>query len=126
MIAPGVAGRSLPEAARAFRHRNFRLFWFGQLISLVGTWMQGVAQGWLVLQLTNDPLALGLVAAAQFTPVIVFGLFAGVLADAVSKRAALIVTQFGAMILALILGLLVLTGAVEVWHVLVLAVLLGV
>jgi MFS family permease len=87
--------------------------------------MQGVAQGWLVLELTNDPLALGLVAAAQFTPVIVFGLFAGVLADAVSKRAALIVTQVAAMVLALVLGLLVLFGLVEVWHVFLLAILLG-
>ena len=126
MIGPQPTGRALPEAARAFRHRNFRLFWFGQLVSLIGTWMQGVAQGWLVLQLTNDPLALGLVAAAQFTPVIIFGLFAGVLADAVSKRAALVVTQVGSMILALVLGLLVLSGMVEVWHVFVLAILLGV
>lgn len=120
-----AAGGRWPEGMRALRHRNFRLFWSGQLVSLIGTWMQGVAQGWLVLELTNDPLALGLVAAAQFTPVIVFGLFAGVLADAVSKRAALIVTQVAAMVLALVLGLLVLFGLVEVWHVFVLAVLLG-
>ncbi len=127
MIAARLAGgRRWPEGVRALRHRNFRVFWWGQLVSLIGTWMQGVAQGWLVLQLTNDPLALGLVAAAQFTPVIVFGLFAGVLADAVSKRAALIVTQIAAMVLALVLGLLVLFGLVEVWHVFLLAILLGV
>ena len=61
----------------AFRHRNYRLFFSGQAISLVGTWMQQVAQAWLVLQLTHDPLWLGVVAAAQFVPVMIFGLFAG-------------------------------------------------
>lgn len=117
---PGVARRM-----GAFNHRNFRLFWGGQLISLIGTWMQGVAQGWLVLQLTGDPLALGLVAAAQFTPVLLFGLFAGVLADALPKRPLLLLAQFGSMTLALVLGTLVLTGAVQVWHVFVLAISLG-
>lgn len=116
----------LRRGLSAFRHHNFRVFWFGQLISLIGTWMQQVAQGWLVLELTNDPVALGLVAAAQFLPVIVLGLFAGVLADAVSKRKALIATQVCAMVLALILAALVYFGRVEVWHVFVLAGLLGV
>jgi len=88
--------------------------------------MQQVAQGWLVLELTNDPWALGLVAAAQFLPVIVLGLFAGVLADAVSKRRALMATQAASMVLAVVLGTLVHLGQVEVWHVFVLAGLLGV
>ncbi len=88
--------------------------------------MQQVAQGWLVLELTNDPWALGLVAAAQFLPVIVLGLFAGVLADAVSKRRALMATQAASMVLAVVLGTLVHLGQVEVWHVFVLASLLGV
>jgi MFS family permease len=88
--------------------------------------MQGVAQAWLVLTLTNDPLALGLVAAAQFTPVLILGLFAGIAADSINKRVALIWTQLGAGILALVLGLLVASGQVEVWHVFVLALLLGV
>ena len=122
----GAARSRLPRALSSLRHRNFRLFWTGQLISLIGTWMQGVAQAWLVLQLTGDPLALGIVAAAQFSPVIVFGLFAGVLADAIPKRTALVGTQVGAMVLALALGLLVSTGSVQVWHVYLLAVLLGV
>ena len=116
----------LPRGLSSLRHRNFRLFWTGQLVSLIGTWMQSVAQGWLVLELTNDPLALGLVVAAQFTPVIVLGLFAGVLADAVPKRTALVATQAAALVLALLLGLLVQFGQVEVWHVYVLALLLGV
>ena len=118
--------RQLPHGLSAFNHRNFRLFWFGQLISLAGTWMQSVAQAWLVLQLTNDPLALGIVAAAQFTPVLVLGLFAGVLADSVNKRVALIWTQVGAAVLALVLGLLVWSETVQVWQVFVLALLLGV
>jgi MFS family permease len=120
------AGRQLPRGLSAFGHRNFRLFWSGQLISLAGTWMQSVAQAWLVLQLTSDPLALGIVAAAQFTPVLVLGLFAGVYADAVNKRTALIWTQVSAAVLALVLGLLVFGNVVQVWQVFVLALLLGV
>jgi MFS family permease len=116
----------LRRGLSAFRHHNFRLFWSGQLVSLIGTWMQQVAQGWLVLELTNDPWALGLVAAAQFLPVIVLGLFAGVLADAVSKRRALMATQAASMVLAVVLGTLVHLGQVEVWHVFVLAGLLGI
>lgn len=96
------------------------------LVSLVGTWMQQVGQAWLVLELTNDPIALGLVAAAQFTPVLFLGLFGGILADAVSKRKALVYTQVAAGLLALILGVLVVTGEVQVWHVFVLALGLGV
>jgi MFS family permease len=106
-------------------HRNFRLFWFGQLVSLVGTWMQQVAQNWLVLELTNDPIALGLTATAQFAPVLVFGLFGGVIADALPKRRTLLVTQGASMILAAALGVLVFSGRVEVWHVWLLAGLLG-
>ena len=81
------------NGARAFRHRNYRLFFGGQAVSLVGTWMQQVAQAWLVLPADGDPLWLGVVAAAQFLPVMVLGLFAGVLADALPKRQTLIVTQ---------------------------------
>ena len=116
----------LPQGLSAFRHYNFRLFWFGMLVSLVGTWMQQVGQAWLVLELTNDPIALGLVAAAQFTPVLFLGLFGGILADAVSKRKALVYTQIAAGLLALILGVLVVSGQVQVWHVFLLALGLGV
>lgn len=124
-IAPPATTR-LPAGLKAFRHHNFRLFWGGMAVSLIGTWMQQVGQAWLVLELTNDPLALGVVAAAQFTPVLFLGLFGGILADAVSKRAVLIVTQAVAAALALILGILVVLGSVEVWQVLVLALALGV
>ena len=86
MIRPG-AGLSLANGARAFRHRNYRLFFGGQLVSLVGTWMQTVAQGWLVLQLTGDPFLLGVVAALQWIPVMVLGLFGGLIADAAAQAA---------------------------------------
>jgi MFS family permease len=114
------------DGFRALRHRNFRLFWFGQLISLVGTWMQNIAQGWLVLTLTGSPFMLGLVAAAQFTPILIFGLFGGIVADSLPKRPTLIATQTAAMLLALLLAFLTLTHTVQVWQVLVIALALGI
>ena len=113
------------DGLRALRHRNFRLFWSGQLISLIGTWMQQVAQAWLVLTLTNDPFMLGLVAAAQFLPVMVFGLFGGIVADSLPKRRTLIATQSISMSLAFILAALTATGTVQVWEILILAFALG-
>jgi MFS family permease len=123
---PGNAprGRTLNPFA-GLRHRNFRLFFFGQLISLVGTWMQRIAQAWLVLQLTNSPLLLGIVGALQWTPMLLLSLFGGVVADRVSKRNLLIVTQTAQMLQALALGLLVLTGVVRYWHIVVFACVLG-
>jgi MFS family permease len=109
----------------SFAHRNFRLFFTGQLVSLVGTWMQTVAQGWLVLTLTDDPFALGVVTACQFLPVLLFGLFGGVIADALPKRQTLIVTQIVALVLALTLGILVVTAQVQVWMIYLLAIGLG-
>ncbi|HEY8868362.1 MAG TPA: MFS transporter [Candidatus Limnocylindrales bacterium] len=115
------------DGYRSFRHRNYRLFFAGQLISLVGTWMQTVAQAWLVLQLTGgNPFALGLVAVAQFLPVLVFGLFGGLIADGLPKRATLVGTQLAAMILALALFALTATHLVTVEQVMVLALALGV
>jgi MFS family permease len=97
----------------------------GQVVSLAGTWMQQVAQAWLVLELTGDPFMLGLVAAAQYLPVTLLGLFGGLIADQLPKRRTLIVTQVVPMTLALTLFALTATGLVEVWHILVLALLLG-
>ena len=124
MIRPG-AGLSLANGARAFQHRNYRLYFGGQLVSLVGTWMQTVAQGWLILQLTGDAFLLGVVAAFQWIPVMVLGLFGGLIADAVPKRQTLIVTQAIKMLLAFTMFALVATGAVEVWQVMLLALLGG-
>jgi len=109
----------------SFSHRNYRLFFTGQAISLVGTWMQQVAQAWLVLELTSDPFWLGVVAAAQFIPVLIFGLFAGVLADTLPKRPTLIAVQVVMMLLAITLAVLTATGVVTVLMIVVLALLLG-
>ncbi|WP_448337351.1 MFS transporter [Chloroflexus aurantiacus] len=116
---------SRPAMFRALRHRNYRLFFFGQLISLTGTWMQSVAQGWLVLRLTDSPFLLGLVAAANSLPVLFLTLFAGTVADRFPKRYILLVTQSVAMVLAATLAGLTLTGMVHISHVLILAFLLG-
>ena len=97
-----------------FRHRNYRLFWSGQLISLAGTWMQSIAQAWLITELTPDPAWLGIVAAAQFTPVLVLGLFGGVIADVAPKRQMLVATQGALMLLAALQALLVATGAISI------------
>jgi len=125
---PGL-NEGLPRSRRrmlaALRHRNYRLFWTGQCISVAGTWMQNVAQAWLVLELTNSAFLLGLVGTAQFTPVLLFTLFGGVVADRVPKRRLLLITQTLMMVLAFSLGLLVLTGAVQYWHVLTFALLMG-
>ena len=96
------------------------------LVSLIGTWMQSVGEAWLVLQLTHDPLALGIVAACAFSPVLLLGLFGGIVADVVSKRKALYVTQTVAGLLALVMGLDVASGLVQVWHVYLIALLFGV
>src|SRR5690242_14057443 len=110
---------------RSLRVRNYRLYASGQLVSLTGTWMQRVAQDWLVLELTNSGTALGIVTALQFGPTLLFSLYGGVLADRSDKRRLLVTTQTSLAALALALGILDLTGAVRYWHVLVLAFLLG-
>ena len=116
-------------AGRALRHRNFRLFFFGQLISVTGTWMQTLALGWLMLTLVGPKQAIvyiGLLGAVQFTPVLVLGLCGGIIADIWPKRMTVIGTQTAAGILALTLGALVYFNAVEVWQVFLLAFLLGI
>src|SRR5438105_14199016 len=117
--------KGLLRAFLALRHRNFRLFWFGQMISLMGTWMQTIGQAWLVLQLTHSAWLLGIVGALQFLPVMLLSLFGGVLADRMPKRTVLLFTQSFAMLEAAVLWTLVATGEVRLWHVLVLATLLG-
>lgn len=110
----------------ALKHRNYRLFWTGQLVSLVGTWMQNLAQAWLVLKLTNnDPFALGTVSALQFLPMMLFSVFTGVIADQYPKRRVLLMTQSSAMTLAFILAILTTTNLVQLWEVYLLAFGLG-
>jgi MFS family permease len=107
--------------------RNYRLFFYGQLVSLVGTWMQAVAQAWLVLRLTNNNgFALGMVTALQFLPLLLLSTHAGLLADRMDKRKVLIATQTAMGILAAVLAVLTLTHVVQLWMVGVLALLLGV
>jgi MFS family permease len=106
--------------------RNFRLFFFGHLVSSTGTWMQQVGQDWLVLRLTDAPLPLGVTLALQFAPILVLGGWAGLVADRVDKRRLLLATQTAMAALALVLGALTATGAVRLWMVYALALLLGV
>jgi len=110
----------------SLRYRNFRLFWSGQLISLIGSWIQNVAQGWLVLELTNSSFLLGLVNSIGSLPVLFFSMIAGVIADRVRKRNLIIVTQISLTVLAFILGLLTSTGLVRIWHVIIIVFLVGV
>jgi len=109
----------------ALHYRDFRLFWFGQLISLSGTWMQSVAQGWLVYSLTKSPFYLGLVAAAGSLPILLFTLAGGIVADRFRKRNLLLITQALSIIPALVLGILTDFNLIAVWHVALMATLLG-
>ena len=119
------AGQRRPTAFRALRHRNYRLYFFGQLTSLAGTWMQSAAQAWLVLKLTNSSMMLGVVSFAQFTPILLVGLFAGVIVDRVDRRRLIIATQTLLMLSAFTLAALTWSGRVRVYHVIVLAALNG-
>ncbi|HET9319402.1 MAG TPA: MFS transporter, partial [Bryobacteraceae bacterium] len=111
---------------RALRHRNFQLFFAGQLISLIGTWMQNVAQSWLVYRLTGSSTLLGAVGFSGQIPVFLFSPIGGLIADRYHRHRIVIATQISAMILASILAALTLTGRVQVWHIFVLSALLGV
>jgi MFS family permease len=115
-----------PVALRALAHRNYRLFVAGQLVSLIGTWMQTVAQGWLVYRLTGSALQLGLVGFAAQIPVFVLSPAGGLIADRWPKRRVLILTQSAMMALAFLLAALTMTEAVRLWQVYCLALLLGI
>src|SRR5437588_8447474 len=119
-ISEEQQAKGLLRAFLALRHRNFRLFWSGQLISQIGTWMQTTGQAWLVLELTHSAWLLGVVGALQFLPVMFLSLFGGVLADRLPKRRVLLFTQSFAMLQAFVLWLLVVTGTVQIWHILIL------
>src|SRR5512143_1366361 len=110
---------------RSLRHRNFRLFFIGQLVSLIGTWMQNVGQAWLVLELTHSSFKLGIVSALQFAPMLFLSFPAGVYIDLFDKRKIIIATQAAYLVLAFTLAFLDWTGTVRYWHVVVLATLLG-
>lgn len=111
---------------RSLRNRNYRLYFTGLLVSNTGTWMQRVAQDWLVLQLSGSGTAVGVTTALQFLPMLLFGLWGGVLADRLPKRSLLMTSQAFLGLQALLLGLLVVSGVAQVWHVYVLAFVLGI
>src|SRR6266700_4994384 len=115
-----------PTALRAFRYRDFRLFWTGQLVSLVGSWIQSVGQAWIVLELTHSPFKLGVISALQFGPMLFLSFLAGALADRVRKRRLLLLTQSALMLQAFALATLDRTGQIQYWHVAVLATLYGI
>jgi MFS family permease len=116
----------LPATLRALRHRNFQLFFGGQLISLIGTWMQTIAESWLVYRLTGSPFLLGVAGFASQFPVFLVAPLGGIIADRFNRQRVVIGTQICSMILALIFAILTLTGVVRVWQIFVLATLLGV
>jgi MFS family permease len=110
---------------KALRHRNFQLYLGGQLVSLAGTWMQNIAQGWLVYQISGSTAMLGVVGFAAAIPAFLIAPWAGVVVDRVNKRNLLVATQAVQVLLAFALAFLTFTGLVQVWHVVLLAVLLG-
>ncbi len=110
---------------RSMSVRNYRLYFAGQLISTTGTWMQSIAQAWLVLQITGSGVALGITVALQFTPVLLVGAWGGLVADRVDKRRLLVGTQAAAGVLALVLGTVTVLGVVQLWMIFVLALGLG-
>lgn len=118
-------GFTLSRTFAALSHRNYRLFFIGQLVSLIGTWMQNVAQAWLVYELTDSPFKLGVVSFCAGVPILLFSLWAGVVADRVPKRRLLVVTQAVMMTLAFILAADMFLGTIQWWHIAVLAFLLG-
>jgi MFS family permease len=124
-LTPELAPSRVPHTFRALRHRNFRLFIGGQIVSLVGTWMQNVAQAWLVYRLTHSELLLGTVWFCSQIAVFALGPLGGIAADRFSRRKVVIVTQTLSMVQAFALAALTLSGRVQVWHVLVLAGALG-
>jgi MFS family permease len=121
-----TGGISLRKTFSALKHRNFRLFFFGQLISFTGTWMTTTAQGWLVYQLTGSKALLGFVAAAASAPMLFFATWGGWVADRYPKRSVIVVTQTCQMILSLTMAALVWSKLVQPWHIIVLAILGGI
>jgi MFS family permease len=124
-LTPELAPSRVPHTFRALRHRNFRLFIGGQIVSLVGTWMQNVAQAWLVYRITHSELLLGTAWFCSQIAVFALGPLGGIAADRFPRRKVVIVTQTLSMVQAFVLAALTLSGRVQVWHVLVLAGVLG-
>lgn len=114
------------HALRAFRHRNFRLFFYGQSLSLIGSWIQQIAMSWLVYRMTGSPFLLGLAAFAGQFPILILAPLGGIWADRFDLRKLLLATQVLAMLQGLALALLTYTGLIQVWHIIAMATALGV
>jgi len=121
----GGAPAGVMRTFRTLRYRNYRLFFTGQLISLIGTWMQQLALTWLIYRLTNSAFLLGIAGFAGQIPMFLFGSIAGVIADRINKHRILVITQTLSMIQAIVLAFLTLSGSIQVWHILPLMVFLG-
>jgi MFS family permease len=119
------AGERILDALSALRHHNYRLYWFGQLFSVLAQNMEHVAQGWLVLELTNSPLALGVTGLAHALPTITLTLIGGAIADRADRRRIMIASQSGTALMFLTIAVLVLTGLIALWHVMLLAFISG-
>jgi len=119
------SGRMLGRTLASFHNRNFRLYWFGQLVSLIGTLMQIVGQSWLVLELTHSSIALGFVVVLQSAPILLTVLFAGVIVDRLPKHRVLLVTQSLLLMQASVLAFLTISGRIQLWHLYILASILG-
>ena len=118
--------RALPKTFASLRHRNFKIYLLGQLVSSAGTWMQIVAQGWLVYELSRSEFTLGLVAFAAAIPALLISPWGGVIIDRIPRQRVLLISQFVAMILAFILSLLTLTKTVQVWHIILVSIGVGI
>lgn len=125
-ITTAIETSRLPAMFRALQHRNYQYFFIGQLLSLIGTWMQSVAQAWLVYRLTDSTVLLGLISFSGQIPVFLLASVGGAIADKYDRQKILKITQTAAMILATALTVLTLTNTIEVWHLFVLAALLGI
>ena len=116
-----VAGPFKRRYFAAFAHRSYRLFWIGITLSYIGFWMQQVAQGWLVLRLTDSPLMLGMNSAMGNIPFLVFALYGGAIADRINRRHMVIFWQISSSVLMVVMGVLVFSGSVQIWHVFVIS-----
>jgi MFS family permease len=125
-VPPRPGPGQLPSAFRSLRHRNFRLFFSGQLISLVGTWMQSIAEAWLIYRLTGSSVLLGLLGFVSQIPIFLLSPIGGLAADRWPRQRVVISTQIASMTLGFTLAALTLTGSIRVWEIIVLATLLGV
>lgn len=122
---PSAGSRRIAEALSALRHRNYRLYWLGQLSSVLAQNMEGIAQSWLVLELTNSPLLLGLTGLAFAIPTIALTLIGGVIADRIDRRRIMILSQLGSASIFFVIATLVIIGWIALWHVMTLAFLSG-